>query len=490
MKFTKKTIQNAILESSKYVREKNNIDIDNNFGFKKLLLSDEAYEDYKYALLENYKIQDEEMRDEMDILLDNTREALLEMTTYALNPYESLVPPMIPIFYPKLAAREAVTTTPVDMPEVIRSFLVARFIDHEGNVYDAPSEAQRVSFGPTIGVDSVASMAVPSEKDILAVKSLDPTVAHLEKDFEIQLVSDGTNTAAVSIKPSVDGYFAASVVVNGVPDMISGMVDFKNGIVKIASHDGVVSSVNYKVTISLEENTINTQVEIDVIKKRIVIQDQELSTKWSSQFQKDIKALYDVDTQSQVLSIMADQINYDLDGKIFGELLYAVENLNDPAIFQDTWSTVPSAGFALGEKAWLNTIVPYIERLSGNIYDATNIAEASVIVCNPRDHWIMKSLNEFSYDGAVATGGNYGPISGRVGNKYKVLVSKNVPKGKMLILMKEAEEVKATYYFAPYVPGLITPYPLGNTPSMTVLSRNGSLLVREKGIAMLNITNT
>lgn len=500
-----KKLKNILMESVSFVNEKNNIDIRNKFGFQKMLINDNAFEDYKNSLIEQHGITDEDMVDEMEMLFDNTRKELLEMSTYTLNPYESLVMPMIPIFYPKLISREAVTTTPIDKPDIIRSFLISRFITHDGSVYDGPVDTYagpNVSGGPTIGVDTLETLVIPGEHDILAIKTLDPTVAHLEKDFRILKVLNATgaasgdpvvranNSAIINLQPTVDGTFASQVTIAGVPDFIAGSVNYHDGIVRIASQAGVAVQMEFQVTVSLEENTINTYAELDIVKSRVIVQDNVLSTRWTSQLQKDIRALYDVDFQSQILSIMGNQINIDIDRKIMADLLYAVQNLNDPADFQDSFSTAPASGFVLGEKAWLNTIVPYIERLSGVIYDSTNINEATVLVVHPRDHWIFKSLDEFSYDGAVGTGGNYGPISGRVGNKYKLLVSKNVPKGKMLILMKEPEEVKATYYFAPYVPGLLTPYPLGPTPSMTILSRNGKLLVREKGIALLNITNT
>jgi hypothetical protein len=72
--------------------------------------------------------------------------------------------------------------------------------------------------------------------------------------------------------------------------------------------------------------------------------------------------------------------------------------------------------------------------------------------------------------------------------KWKILVSNVVPQGKSLLIYKPNDEVRSTFIFAPYVPAVLTPYPLGNKPSLTVLSRYGSQLIRPNGIAVLNIT--
>jgi len=60
-----------------------------------------------------------------------------------------------------------------------------------------------------------------------------------------------------------------------------------------------------------------------------------------------------------------------------------------------------------------------------------------------------------------------------------------VPQGKSLCIYRPTEEMKASFIFAPYVPAVLTPYPLGNTPSLTVLSRYGTQLIRPQAISVL-----
>jgi len=48
--------------------------------------------------------------------------------------------------------------------------------------------------------------------------------------------------------------------------------------------------------------------------------------------------------------------------------------------------------------------------------------------------------------------------------------------------------LKAIYFYSPYVPAVLHPYPLAQTPSLTILSRYATALVRSNGIAALTIT--
>ena len=70
------------------------------------------------------------------------------------------------------------------------------------------------------------------------------------------------------------------------------------------------------------------------------------------------------------------------------------------------------------------------------------------------------------------------------GGKWKVLTSAVVPQGTMLTIYKPMEDLKAVYVYAPYVPAVLHPYPLGSTPSLTILSRYAQSMIRSNGVAV------
>jgi hypothetical protein len=115
---------------------------------------------------------------------------------------------------------------------------------------------------------------------------------------------------------------------------------------------------------------------------------------------------------------------------------------------------------------------------------------ANTIACSPQDGVIFSSLPGYDYLGDIAVGGELGYRSATVSRgKWKVLESAVVTPGKMLVKYRSDDLARAAFIFAPYVPALLMPYPLGNNPSLTVMSRYGTESIRPRAISVLNIND-
>jgi hypothetical protein len=395
---------------------------------------------------------------------------------------------LLRVFYPKTVAKELVTVIPMDKPEIIRGFVRATFNRFgDSNNYTAPSNTD-VSAGPSVGVPVAAVAPVPGQTDVLALAGLTPDVAHIEKSFTITQVTDGVNTLDVNITPTVDGEFSATVSLPAGDDVICGRIDYFTGILDISSVNSIVTSVNYTGSVSLEENTINPRVTFNIDKLRLYAKDRQISTEWTIQFEQDIKALFNVNTQAELVSVIGQQIVLDIDREIVNSLITAAERLAGPT-HVDSFSKTPPPTYTWGPKSWLENITPKMNTLSAQVYSDTNIAAANVVACNPLDAAVFESLQDYRYTGSSSEDGDLGYQSATVSHgKWKILVSTVVPEGKAVMIYKPTEEIRAVYIFAPYVPAVLTPYPLGNIPSLTVLSRYGTQLIRPNGVAVLNIT--
>jgi ethanolamine utilization microcompartment shell protein EutS len=425
-------------------------------------------------------------------LANNTRKKLLENSMYQLNPYETLSVPILRVFYPKFVAKDAVTVSPIDKPDVIKGFLRATFTKHnDPNIYPAPAVRDDISGGPEISTPAGSEVAVPSSTDVLAMIGLTADVAHLQKDFLIYKVIDGGgNEAEVNITPTVDGTIAGDVEINGVSDTILGYVDFLNGVVELSSTQGVIKKAAFTVTTSMEENIINPKVRLTIEKIRLIVTDRQISAEWSLQMEQDTKALFDLDIQSEIVSIIGQQVALDLDRQIINTLLASVQNpILVPSTHVDTFSKTPPPSYTWGPKMWYENILPKLNKLSAQVYHDTNIDAANTILCNPLDASILESLEEFHYTGSSVENGELGYRTASISGKWTVLVSSVVPKGKMQLIYKPVEEMKTVFIHCPYVPAVLSPYPLGPVPSLTVLSRNANSLIRPHGLALLNVVD-
>jgi hypothetical protein len=457
-------------------------------NLKQVLVDDAAWDAYVTGLAES--IENKKDRESFVQLAENTRISLLENSMFQINPYETLTLPILRVFYPKLVAKEAVTVSPMDKPETVKAFIKAQFQkSNSATKYNAPVVSTDISQGAAVGTPVSASMAVPSSGyDVLAQISLTSAQAHLERDFEITGVStDGTTFTSVSVVPAVEGHFSSSVTIGATTDVISGKVDFLNGTVDISSTTGTVTFARYQVTTSLEENRINPAVTLNVDKIRLYARDRQISANWTINMEQDMRALFDVSMQAEIVNILGQQVALDIDREIINALITANNRLNASSHTQ-SFNRTPPGTYTWGTKYWHENIVVPLNELSGQIYTDTNIEAGNTILANPLDAAILEDLQTFNYTGTSSVDGDLGYRSATVaGGKWKILTSAIVTQGTMLMVYKPVEELKAIYFYAPYVPAVLHPYPLGYTPSLTILSRYATALVRAAGIATLTI---
>ena len=457
-------------------------------NMKQVLVDDLAFNTYVTGLAES--IENKKDREQFVVLAENTRISLLENSMFQINPYETLTLPILRVFYPKLIAKELITVSPMDKPETIKAFLKATFAPSNSSTqYPSPVTGQDISSGPVVGTPVSAQMPVPSDAfDVLNVAGVDSSQAHLERDFEITAVYDGTVWAEVSIVPAVEGHFSTSVVVGGVSDVISGKVDYLNGTVDASSTTGTVTDIRYKVTFSLEENKINPTVKLSVDKVRLYAKDRQISANWTINMEQDMRALFDLSMQAEIVNVLGQQIALDIDREIVNALITANSRLNTAA-HTGTFARTAPVAYTWGDKYWHENIIPVLNKLSAQVYTDNNMESANVIAANPLDVAILEDLQGFNYTGTSSVDGNMGYRSATVaGGKWKVLTSAVIPQGTMLLVYKPVEELKSVYIYAPYVPAVLHPYPLGATPSLTILSRYATALIRSNGICACTIT--
>jgi hypothetical protein len=460
-------------------------------NLKAVLVDDAAFDAYVTGLAES--IENKKDREQFVMLAENTRINLLENSMFQINPYETLTLPILRVFYPKLVAKELVTVSPMDKPETIKAFITATFAPSPGTGtrYNAPVLTPDISQGVAFGTPVTATMPVPSPvggNNVLTTAGLSPTTAHLERDFEITGVSaDGTHFTNVSIVPAVEGHFSSSVTVGAAADVISGRVDYLNGTVAISSTTGVVTSVRYTVTTSLEENRINPNVQLTVDKIRLYARDRQISANWTINMEQDMRALFDISMQAEIVNLLGQQVALDIDREIISALITANTRLN-AASHTATFNRTPPTTYTWGTKYWHENIIPVLNGLSAQIYTDTNIEAGNTIAANPLDVAILEDLQTFNYTGTSSVDGDLGYRSATVaGGKWKILTSAVVTQGTMLMVYKPVEELKAIYFYSPYVPAVLHPYPLGFTPSLTILSRYATALVRSNGIATMTV---
>jgi rRNA processing protein Krr1/Pno1 len=328
--------------------------------------------------------------------------------------------------------------------------------------------------------------------------SLTESESHIEKDFKIIGVSSADTTSFITLAEpvvaDVDGNFSFDVSYGESPevtDTIVGRINFETGILDWQSIRGETDRLQFSAVASLEENRINPKVRYTIDKIRFQVMLRQISAEWTIPFEQDMKALYDINVQSELVNIIGEQIAAEIDREIIDALISGNSAFNDPALHTATFDKNPPANFYWGRKAWYENILPTLTKLSAQVYNSTLMGAANTLACNPLDAAIFENLNDFAYTGNSVDGGDVGYRSATVqGGKWKILVSSIVPDGKIVVKYRSNEMQRAAFVYAPYVPALLTPYPIGAIPSMTVMTRYASKLIRPEALAVLNIVDT
>jgi len=488
------------IEKTNYVSGSNILTVP---GFLQMISEDSSFNTYKECLSEGLKDSDKSIFYD---LAENTRMDLLkENSMMQFNPYETLSIPILRKFFPRLISTQLINTIPMDKPEIVKYFLRGKFkkwtsdasgdYDYEFPYYEDGAGPNGISKGPDWGI----SVAATSNRggnpgattDVLALIGLTSTQAHIEKQFKFTGVIDTTGSfVTIETWADVDGNFSQDVTTPGGDDLISGHVDYLNGTFTWSTSTGNVAEVQYEAVASLEENQINPTTKFEFEKIRIVAIDRKISAEWTLEFEQDVRALFDLPVQSQIVNMIGEQIALDIDKEIISALI-SENSAQNPSTHTSTFDINPPATFTYGPKQWQENIIQKLSILSAQVYGSSQMGPANVIAANPLDAAILENLNSYNYDGSSFDGGDLGYRSATVGGqKWKVLVSSVVPLNKMVLVYRSPDEQRAIFVYAPYVPTLLTPYPLGPIPSLTVMSRYGTKCLRPEGIAVLNITDT
>lgn len=487
-------LQNLLEQTYGVIQSNHNIQLDSLVGFYTMLTNTSAYEDYKKSLTEGLDPVSAQLLQET---MDTTRINLLTESNSSaqLNTYAPMQFPIMRKFFPRLILPQLVTVTTMDGPEKYRYYFNAKFKKHGESAFGHtfPEMSTDVSRGPSRGVSTTATSSRGSASgtslDILNAMSLTASTAHISRDFAIVGVTDGTTVVTVNIVPDIDGNFSQQVTIGSDTDIISGNINFETGVFTWSVVTGLVSAVNYKAFASLEENQITTKVRYEYEKVLIRAILRQLEGEWTIPMQQDVKALFKVDMQSHIASLMGDQLALDINKEIINDLFTENAN-NNSADHTDTFDAEPDVTFSGTKREWLQNIIYQLNKLSNIVHDDTQMGAANILFINPRTATVLQSLNDYRYNGDGVEGGELGYQSATInGGMFKVLISSVVPQNKIGMVYKSNDDSRVVYDYCPYIPVTIVPYPNQAVPTITAMTRYGKRCMRPEGIACLNISN-
>ena len=456
-----------------------------------VIANPKAFDKYISILGEGLNVAD---KNAFESMADIHKAIINENVSPMTNPYEMLSLPLIRSFWPKLAVRKALHILPMTTPTLVKYFIKQYAVDAAGNRTKLPTIAQGAA-APSGSTSLNATVPIPSSTDVLAPVSLNSTVSFIMKG-SVKIV--GINylnqvpaavLLTVNVPITVDGNFSfsfnAGTVGTPVIETIVGEIDYRAGIIHVSSSRcgqtaSVAQSVVFQASAATEYNSINKKIKIESEKAIIEATSRPLSAQFSLEFEQDMRALFNIEAQAEIIDIMGSQIATDYETELVYDILTNIDTYNaaNSNLHKRTFSKTIPVSFHNGVKEWYANSVTDLRTLSAQINNDTNIGPANFIIANPLDTVLLDGLIAGA-DGSL-TAGAYG---------WTVVQTPVVPQGRLIVNLRPENERAACYYWAVYKPAeAAMGFPNGNIPSLTVLGRYAKKMVRPEAFAELVIT--
>jgi len=250
---------------------------------------------------------------------------------------------------------------------------------------------------------------------------------------------------------------------------------------------GAVARINYEY--DLESNPFQPEVTLSIDSDSVSAITRKLKTSWSLEAAQDLKAVHNIDAESTLTDLMADEMVAEIDREIINDLIIA-------AAIRATHNFATAAGASVNFTD-RNIALLYKTLEVANIIHRTtlrgpaNWAVMSADICSK-----FEQLNDFRASDAFTTEGidigimNAGTIQG----KLKLYKDPLFPNCKILLGFKGPSVLDSGYFYAPYIPLLSTPTvldPNSYTPSKGIMTRYGKKLIEDGGLyyATINVSN-
>ena len=216
-----------------------------------------------------------------------------------------------------------------------------------------------------------------------------------------------------------------------------------------------------------ELNTKVPEVKLDVKKAPVEAVPRRLKALWSSEAAEDLRAFHGLDAETEIVSIIAQEIALEIDREIIQDLFLSSTGTTG------TFDRIPPGGIT--EVDHLRAILTQISTVSALIHKKTLRAPANWIVTSPEISALLAQLT---------THGDFKPIwsadmnpnsptdvarprtthgqfaiykTGTLMNKWVVYEDPFFTTNKMMIGLKGGSFLESGYCWAPYVPLQVTP---------------------------------
>lgn len=396
-----------------------------------------------------------------------------ETRTINVGSFTKFIFPVLRRVFPNLIANEIVSVQPMTAPVGAVFFLdyiygTSKGATTAGNIFprdfDRDYSSEYVNGEPVAIGDGAAFGGAGTA--LTAVSSFQP-IRPKDTSRGFQLILREINAATgATVQEALDdgtGGFTGAVA--------SGTVNYSNGAITNFKFTAAPLAGNPIKAFYYYDGELSSkvpQVQLDVKKAPVEAQPRRLKALWSSEAAEDLRAFHGLDAETEIVSIVAQEIALEIDREIINDIFLASTGTTG------TFDRVPPAGIA--EVDHLRSVLTTLATVSNLIHKKTLRAPANWIVTSPEVSALLAQLTTHGdFRAAYVSGGDspYGPADmprpltqhgqfgiykvGTLQNKWLIYEDPFFSRDKMLIGLKGGSYLDAGYVWAPYIPLQVTP---------------------------------
>ena len=457
------------------------------------------------ALMEN-QLQSWDPKNRNVLLEDSTTTGdIADFTRFAL--------PLIRKSYPRLIADNLVGVQPMSQPASLIFYIRYRY---------------GISKGQTVAGTQIMRQNTAQQFARQNGWALDPYyTSQVVKDEDLQIAAGGAAISGTLVHKPI---LAGTVVVNvftaeglaedcdfpvpilqvgfdadGLPDTIlvgessdievdvstSGATrfDHSDGSVTVTLSSGTLAATataraDYEY--DLENNPFQPEVTMSIDSDSVAAVTRKLKTSWSLEAAQDLKSVHNIDAESTLTDLMADEMVAEIDREIINDLIIA-------SAIRATHNFATGAGASVNFTDRNIALLYKVLEVANIIHRTTLRGPANWMVTSADIASKFEQLNDFRGSDALAQDGiDIGITSaGTIQGKLRLYKDPLFPNCKILMGFKGNSVLDSGYFYAPYIPLLSTPTvldPNSFTPNKGIMTRYGKKLIEDGGLYYGTIT--
>ena len=413
--------------------------------------------------------------------------------------------PLIRKAYPKLISDNLIGVQPMSQPaslifyiryrygiskgqtvagtQIMRQNTSAQFARQNGWALDPYYSSQTVGGQGWDGEDLVNAGGAISgtlvHKPVLA----GTVIVNLFTSAALDNGCEGNPEPEIQVSFDASGNVELAAVKNPtVFTVVSGNFNHTTGAVTITiTGSGIgafIARASYEY--DLENNPFQPEVTMSIDSDSMSALTRKLKTSWSLEAAQDLKSVHNIDAESTLTDLMADEMVAEIDREIINDLLIA-----SAIRAQHNFATAAGASVNFTDR---NIALLYKTIEVANIIHRTTLrGPANWLVTSADIASKYEQLNDFRGSDALATDGIDIGITnaGTIQSKLKLYKDPLFPNCKVLMGFKGGNVMDTGYIYGPYIPLLSTPTvmdPNSFTPNKGIMTRYGKKLVEDGGL--------